>query len=70
MHKSINEILICSLIMTGDVMKAAPVLFACRKLILSHSRVSSRPLDTGSDTQGKVSPPCLVEMCAEMSEWV
>lgn len=56
MHKCINEILIRSFIMTGDAMKAASVLFACRKLLLSHSRVSSRPLNRGPDTRVKIYP--------------
>lgn len=56
MHKCINEILICSFVMTGNVLKAASVLFACRKLLLSHSRVSSRPLNNGPDTRVKIYP--------------
>lgn len=61
MHKYINEILIwwfvlCSFIMSRDAMKAASVPFACRKLLLSHSRVSSRPLNNGPDTLVKFYP--------------
>lgn len=60
-HKYINEIMICwfvlcSLIMTVDATKAASVLFACRKLLLSHSRISSRPLNNGSNIWVKIYP--------------
>lgn len=69
MHKYINEILVCwfglcFLAMTGDTVKVAPVIFAYRKLLLSHSRVSSRPLNNGPDNQVKIHPHASMR-CAE-----
>lgn len=60
MHKYISMkfgLLVWSLLsVTGETVKAAPVILAYRKLLISPVRVSSGPLNNGPDNKVKIHP--------------